>query len=313
MRIRMGQLGSRWIMRLLAPLAFLATSCMNPEAHAPKAGGAATTTAQPRDTVPEWIRLRIPPVRLREAPASATALEPTAEAFDVLLTPEEALVEGKTVSTAPIDEAQLAQGFEELAHALKALSRERYGEDPARTPPVRFWVDDRTGAPVLASAVRAVAREGFERGELVFATGGEFRKLDFACRKDERGTLLITQHVNGRLPPEVIQENVRARFDRLGACYDEGLGRDPRLTGKVLVRFVVGRDGSVTNVGAGKVEDGPLNDERVVECILAEFRQMKFPSPEGGIVTVTYPLQFSPADDGSSENSRAPDVPGLDP
>jgi hypothetical protein len=99
--------------------------------------------------------------------------------------------------------------------------------------------------------------------------------------------------VNARLPPEVIQSIVRAEYDRLRACYDQGLKNDPGLAGHFATRFVIGRDGSVAQVAdAGST----LPDEAARRCMFDVFRSLKFPPPEGGIVTVVYPIMFSPGD-----------------
>ena len=98
-------------------------------------------------------------------------------------------------------------------------------------------------------------------------------------------------YVNGRLPPEVVQYNVRQSFGRFRACYQDGLRRNPSLTGRVSVRFVIGRDGAVSNVGNGGSD---LPDASVVSCVVRAFYGVGFPQPEGGIVTVTYPIVFSP-------------------
>ena len=97
--------------------------------------------------------------------------------------------------------------------------------------------------------------------------------------------------VNGRLPPEVIQRIVRQNQGRFRACYTDGLSRNPSLEGRVSVRFVIGRDGTVSNVANGGSD---LPDPKVVACVERVFERMTFPQPEGGIVTVSYPLMFSP-------------------
>ncbi len=99
--------------------------------------------------------------------------------------------------------------------------------------------------------------------------------------------------VNGRLAPEIIQRVVRQNFGRFRACYEPALAVDPKLAGRVAVRFVIGRDGGVT----GTADDGSsLPNPVVVACVLSGFRTLQFPAPEGGIVTVVYPIMFSPAD-----------------
>jgi hypothetical protein len=97
--------------------------------------------------------------------------------------------------------------------------------------------------------------------------------------------------VSGRLPPEVIQRIVRQNFGRFRKCYEAGLARDPSLRGKVAVRFVIGRDGAVTTVGDGGSD---LPDAATTKCVQAAFSALSFPKPEGGIVMVTYPLDFKP-------------------
>lgn len=97
--------------------------------------------------------------------------------------------------------------------------------------------------------------------------------------------------VSGRLPPEVIQRIVRQNFGRFRLCYENGLRNNPNLQGRVSVRFVIGRDGAVSNVANGGSD---MPDGGVVSCVVRAFYGLSFPQPEGGIVTVTYPIMFSP-------------------
>jgi hypothetical protein len=97
--------------------------------------------------------------------------------------------------------------------------------------------------------------------------------------------------VSGRLPPEVIQRIVRQNYGRFRMCYEQGLSRNPNLEGRVTVRFVIGRDGSVSNVSNGGSD---IPDSAVVGCVIRNYYGLSFPQPEGGIVTVVYPIMFSP-------------------
>jgi hypothetical protein len=97
--------------------------------------------------------------------------------------------------------------------------------------------------------------------------------------------------VSGRLPGEVIQRIVRQNFGRFRACYEAGLLKNPTLTGTVKTRFVIGRDGAVSNVGDG---GSSMPDAAVTACVARSFYGIGFPQPEGGIVTVTYPITFTP-------------------
>lgn len=110
--------------------------------------------------------------------------------------------------------------------------------------------------------------------------------------KQPRGVRLGDTLVSGRLPKEVIQRVVRQNHGRFRFCYEQGLTRNPNLQGRIEVRFVIGRDGAVQNVTSGSGSDVP--DASVKSCLLAAFYNLSFPAPEGGIVTVAYPLVLAP-------------------
>ena len=96
---------------------------------------------------------------------------------------------------------------------------------------------------------------------------------------------------SGRLPGEVIQRIVRQNFGRYRFCYEQGLRQNPNLQGRVAVRFVIGRDGGVSQVQNGGSD---LPDGNVVSCVVRSFYGLSFPAPENGIVTVNYPIMFQP-------------------
>ena len=96
--------------------------------------------------------------------------------------------------------------------------------------------------------------------------------------------------VVGRLPAETIQRIVRANFGRFRACYENGLRGNPGLVGRVSVRFVIGRDGAVSSVADGGSD---IPDAAVTSCVVRAFYGLSFPQPEGGIVSVTYPISFT--------------------
>jgi hypothetical protein len=97
--------------------------------------------------------------------------------------------------------------------------------------------------------------------------------------------------ISGRLPPDTIQRVIRQNHPRFRGCYERGLMTNPSLAGRVGVRFVIGRDGRVTNVADGGSD---LPDASVVSCVSRAFYDISFPKPEGGIVTVVYPISFQP-------------------
>ncbi len=99
--------------------------------------------------------------------------------------------------------------------------------------------------------------------------------------------------VNGRLPPEVIQRIVRQNFGRFRLCYENGMRANPNLQGRVSVKFIIDRSGAVSMTADGGSD---LPDQGVVQCVVRGFGNLSFPQPEGGMVTVVYPIMFNPGD-----------------
>jgi hypothetical protein len=97
--------------------------------------------------------------------------------------------------------------------------------------------------------------------------------------------------VNGRLPPEVIQRIVRQNFGRFRLCYENGLRNNPTLQGRVATKYIIDRDGSVKST---QDSGSDLPDQNVVQCVVKAFGNISYPQPEGGIVTVVFPLIFVP-------------------
>lgn len=104
------------------------------------------------------------------------------------------------------------------------------------------------------------------------------------CGREKKST-------GGRLPPETIQRVVRAEYGNFGKCYEQGLARSPTLEGQVSIRFAIDLDGRTENP---KIKYNTLPDCAVAACVRDGFRKLTYPAPEGGIVTVTYPINFKP-------------------
>jgi hypothetical protein len=98
-------------------------------------------------------------------------------------------------------------------------------------------------------------------------------------------------NTSGRIPAETIQRVIRQNFGRFRSCYEAGLKNNPSLSGRVGVRFIIGRNGDVGQVNNGGSD---LPDSGVVNCVVNAFKGLSFPQPEEGIVTVGYSIQFSP-------------------
>jgi hypothetical protein len=89
----------------------------------------------------------------------------------------------------------------------------------------------------------------------------------------------------------LIQEAVRKRYGEFRRCYELGLAKNAALTGRVSVRFVITPNGNVANA---EDADSELGDADVVACVVRVISTIAFPQPEGGSITVFYPIMLAP-------------------
>lgn len=142
-------------------------------------------------------------------------------------------------------------------------------------------------APFLAEVVDLSERASLTRGVTV-----SVQEIDIVQASRSPTPIAAEGTVaTGRLAPEIIQKVVRANFGEFRKCYERAIVRDPNAEGKAATRLVIGRDGTVSD--ARTTLSGNLPPE-VGTCMEAAFRHLTFDAPSGGIVTVTYPIVFSP-------------------
>ena len=95
----------------------------------------------------------------------------------------------------------------------------------------------------------------------------------------------------GALDRTVIDEVVKRHMNQIRYCYQRQLSKKPKLAGKIVVRFTVAADGTVSKA---EIKSSTMNDELVENCIIGRFQRMQFPAPKGeGVIIVSYPFQFS--------------------
>jgi hypothetical protein len=98
--------------------------------------------------------------------------------------------------------------------------------------------------------------------------------------------------VKGSLDKDIIRRIVRAHINEVRYCYNQGLVKDPSLSGKVSIQFSIAPSGSVSEA---KVTDSTLEDGAVANCIAKAVKRWSFPKPVGGgAVIVTYPFVLEP-------------------
>lgn len=109
--------------------------------------------------------------------------------------------------------------------------------------------------------------------------------------------------VVGRLPPEVIQRIVRQNFGRFRLCYENGLRANPNLHGTVTTHFIIDRSGAAATPS---LSSSDLGDANVAQCVVRSFGNLSFPAPEGGVVSVTFPISFDAGDGAPAAPPAAP-------
>ncbi len=95
--------------------------------------------------------------------------------------------------------------------------------------------------------------------------------------------------VNGYLSAEQINRVVRANQAAIKYCYEVEVQRQPNLRGRVEINWRIALNGTVSTA---RVARSTLRNARVEGCMVRQIRRWRFPQPDGGQVTVTYPFIF---------------------
>lgn len=86
-----------------------------------------------------------------------------------------------------------------------------------------------------------------------------------------------------------IRSTVQATSARTRSCYEQGLRKNPKLSGKLMVAFVIGRDGTIASA-----EGSGFPDAAVTSCVVKEFKGLRFgPTADGKPISIRYPLVFA--------------------
>ncbi|HEX7602845.1 MAG TPA: AgmX/PglI C-terminal domain-containing protein, partial [Polyangiaceae bacterium] len=177
--------------------------------------------------------------------------------------------------------------IEALSKALKTSAAQKHPTD-GLVAVFAFGAD--ATADVVKSVLHTVAVAGYPHARLVVRTASGIGYFDVDAR--DASDLPGSSTANGRLAPELIQRIVRSHFGDFKRCFEVALRTAPGLRGTVRVKFVIGLDGHVSS--AADSGASTLPDPTVVACVAHAFESIEFPSPEGGVVTVVYPIIFSP-------------------
>jgi hypothetical protein len=108
-------------------------------------------------------------------------------------------------------------------------------------------------------------------------------------------------------PPSALYDAFSKAKPRLIACYLPGKKKDPKLRGKVIVKFTINLNGTAKPVAN---EGSTLEDDDVIACVIRTVKTIRFTKPIEGNATVVYPLIFRPTGDDTlllpDTGSKAP-------
>jgi hypothetical protein len=97
--------------------------------------------------------------------------------------------------------------------------------------------------------------------------------------------------IMGALDKSLIDRVVKQHLAEIRYCYEKELAKNPKLFGKLVIKFVIAKDGSVSQAST---KTTTMNNPIVEDCVVQRFTRMRFPSPKGGgIVVVSYPFVFN--------------------
>jgi TonB family protein len=108
-------------------------------------------------------------------------------------------------------------------------------------------------------------------------------------------------YIQGGLSADQIEAVIRRNLGQVAYCYEKGLQKEPSLSGRVAVKFVINPSGSVKNA---KIFSSSLDSRNVESCIVSKLRSWRFPQPVGNVsVNVTYPFDLRRAGSGTLAKS----------
>lgn len=168
-------------------------------------------------------------------------------------------------------------------------------QQPAQTPPAREVTTIRRNTDRISS-VGEFPQEDAPRpaprptnGE-VGSTGAVAERRPDTELRGSAGPAPGEIDMNHPIGPGDVARILRAYEPRFRPCYDRARTAHPALAGRVNMRFVVTRTGSLSNVEVTGMPEAP----DVATCIRGELEQAHFPRPESGTLPFASGMNFTP-------------------
>ncbi len=117
----------------------------------------------------------------------------------------------------------------------------------------------------------------------------ELKASNWASIDAKRG-LSIVDAKAGQVDPASVEKTVTAGRYQLKLCYEMALRRNKAASGAMEWRWTIGSDGRASDLNLVR---SSIGDDELVRCVRDKIASWKFPRPEGGVVEVRYPFEFS--------------------
>ena len=95
---------------------------------------------------------------------------------------------------------------------------------------------------------------------------------------------------SGQIDKSAVSKVLRRRSGAVKRCYNKALKRNENAGGKIVVKFRIGPAGRITKI---KVKKNGTGDAGVASCITNAMKGWRFPAPEGGSVSFSFPFILS--------------------
>lgn len=90
---------------------------------------------------------------------------------------------------------------------------------------------------------------------------------------------------------DTIRDVVHEHRAQIRQCYEASASRKKNVSGKLVVHFVIGDDGKVSE---SSIKETTLEDEGLKTCVVSAVKGWKFPKPKHGPAAINFPFQFGP-------------------
>ena len=96
--------------------------------------------------------------------------------------------------------------------------------------------------------------------------------------------------VDGAVDSASVSKTIRGSSAAVKRCYDKALLVNPTLKGKISVTILINEKGRVESV---EISEDTVKDAEVTKCIKGVVSRLRFPKPDGGPASVTFPFVFT--------------------